>query len=231
MRRTAFQIFAAVLAAGIIGTALTVLLWDDDEPLAVDTSPTPTGSVTPPPLTLPTATPTPTGSPAPSATPSESPTATPAPQPPPARQHARDVDCDRTPTYCSSTTGTMEVSDDKLVRSGTIQHSIDYSSVPDTTMTWHITREGGGGDARNGDDVETLEVAVEIRNDTNSTWVIPNREVALIVTVDEEKVHELVTEGGDFVMRPGGSITARYTIPIAFEGKYEWRAKTWFYQR
>jgi hypothetical protein len=124
----------------------------------------------------------------------------------------------------------MEIRDDKLVSSGSIQHPTDYSAVPNTTMTWRIVREGGG-DARNGDDVERLEVTVEVRNDTSRTWVIPRREVALVVELDGERLHELVTEGPDFEMRPGGALTARYTIPLAFEGRYSWRGKTWFRPR
>lgn len=124
----------------------------------------------------------------------------------------------------------MEVREDKLVTSGTTQHSIDYSSVPNTTMTWRITREGGG-DAQNGNDVDTLEVAVEVRNDTSDTWVVPKREVVLRVLLDGKELHKLVTSGSDFELRPGGVLTARYTIPLAFDGKYSWRGNTSFYKR
>jgi hypothetical protein len=124
----------------------------------------------------------------------------------------------------------MRVKDDKLQESGTIQHSTDYSAVPNTTMTWQVVREGGG-DAHNGDDVSKLLVTVEVRNDTDGTWVVPHREIALIVTLDGKELHKLVTSGDDFEMRPGGVLTARYDIPIAFDGKYEWRAKTSFYRR
>ncbi len=233
MRRGVIQVFAAIVAAGIIGTALTVLLWDDDDPIAMS-SPTPSATATgttAPPLTLP-----PSATPAASATPSatSSATSTPTTGPsggtPPPVQSASSVDCNRTPSFCTSTTGTMEIRDDKLVTSGTTQHSVDYSSVPNTTMTWHITKEGGG-DAQNGDDVDRLLVTVEIHNDTNSTWVVPRREVVLIVKLDGEELHKLVTNGPDFEMRPGGRLTARYTIPLAFEGKYSWRGNSAFYRK
>lgn len=231
MRRTILQVFAGLAAAGIIGTALTVLLWDDDEPLAVGGSPSPaaTASPTAPPLTLapsPTATPTAAAS----ATPTAAPATTAPSGPRPSARPASSVDCGATPQFCSSTTGTMEVRDDKLVASGTTRHQVDYSAVPDTTMTSTIVREGGGP-ANNGDDVQRLEVAVEIRNDTDDTFVIPDREVILVVMLDGEVLHELATEGEDFEMRPGGVLTARYDIPLAFDGKYSWRAKTSFYER
>ena len=124
----------------------------------------------------------------------------------------------------------MEIRDDKLVSSGSQSHSIDYSSVPNTTMTWRITKEGGG-DARNGDDVDQLLVTVEIHNDTSSTWVVPRREVVLVVRLDGDELHKLVTNGPDFEMRPGGRLTANYTIPLAFEGKYSWRGNSAFYKK
>lgn len=229
MRRMALQIFAAVLAAGIIGTALTVLLWDtDDEPIAVDVEPSATPTQRP--LTLAPTSPTPsaTGSPTPSSMPSGSPTSAPGPRP--SFQPASQVDCDRTPAFCTPTSGTMELKDDKLVTSGTTQHQADYSAVPNTTMTSRIIREGGG-DARNGDDVSKLEVAVEIRNDTDDTFVIPDREIILLVSLNGEKLHELATQGEDFQMRPGGILTARYDIPLAEDGSYDWRARTSFYER
>jgi hypothetical protein len=229
MRRAALQIFAAVLAAGIIGTALTVLFWDtDDEPLAVDVEPSATPTQRP--LTLSPTSPTPsiTASATPSSSPAGSPTSAPGPRP--SFQPASQVDCDRTPAFCSSTSGTMELKDDKLVTSGTTQHQTDYSAVPNTTMTWKIIRDGGG-DARNGDDVSKLEVVVEIRNDTDDTFVVPDREIILLVSVDGEKLHELATTGEDFTMRPGGSLTARYDIPLAGSGSYDWRARTSFYER
>ena len=229
MRRAALQIFAAVLAAGIIGTALTVLFWDsDDEPVAVDVEPSATPTQRP--LTLAPTSPTPSAAPSatPSPSPSESPTSAPGPRP--TFQPASQVDCDRTPTFCSSTSGTMELKDDKLVKSGTTQHQADYSAVPNTTMTWKIIRDGGG-DARNGDDVSKLEVAVEIRNDTDDTFVVPDREIILLVNVDGEKLHELATTGDDYVMRPGGFLTARYDIPLTGSGSYDWRARTSFYER
>lgn len=228
MQRKFVQVFAAIVAAGIIGTALTVLLWDGDEPLAINPSPTATTTATAPPLTLPPSA-TPTATPAPPPSPTARPTVRPAGTAP-APEPAANVDCNRKPAFCSSTTGTMRVKDDKLQESGTIQHSTDYSAVPNTTMTWQIVREGGG-DARNGDDVSKLLVTVEIRNDTDGTWVIPRREVALIVLLDGKEQHKLVTSGADFEMRPGGALTARYDIPIGFDGKYEWRAKTSFYRR
>ncbi len=226
MRRTVLQIFAAVMAAGIIGTALTIILWDDDEPLAVEPSSSPTQR----PLTLAPTSPTPDASASaiPSASPSASPTSAPGPRP--TFQPAASVDCDRTPAFCTPTTGTMEIKDDKLVTSGTTQHQADYSSVPNTTMTSRIIK-AGGGDARNGDDVSKLEVAVEIRNDTGDTFVVPDREIILLVLVDGEKLHELATKGEDFEMRPGGILTARFDIPLASDGKYSWRARTSFYAR
>jgi hypothetical protein len=124
----------------------------------------------------------------------------------------------------------MRIRNDRLQDSATIQHSTDYSAVPNTTMTWRIVRQGGA-DAHNGDDVSKLLVSVEIRNDTNGTWVVPRREIALIVTLDGKELHRLVTSGDDFEMRPGGALTARYDIPIAFDGAYEWRAKTSFYRK
>lgn len=233
MRRGIVQVFAAIVAAGIIGTALTVLLWDDDEPIAMQTaSPTATAmGTTAPPLTLPpSATPKASASPSGTAAATSMPTTRPSGQTPPPVQPASSVDCNRTPSFCTNTTGMMEIQDDKLVSSGTQQHSIDYSSVPNTSMTWHITKEGGG-DAQNGDDVDRLLVTVEIFNDTNSTWVIPRREVVLVVMLDGDELHKLVTSGADFEMRPGGRLTANYTIPLAFEGKYTWRGNTSFYKK
>ncbi len=232
MRRTALSVFAALVAAGIIGTAITVLLWDDDEPLAVGTpsavTPTPTQS----PLTLPSATPTATGaSPTPTgatATPTAAPTD--APGPVPSSQPARSVNCNSTPTFCTPTGGTAQINDDKLVNSGTTNHPANYGSVPNTTMTWTINREGGG-QAGNGDEVSNLQVTVEIHNDTNKTWVVPRREIVLVVLLNGDQLHELVTSGADFEMRPGGRLTARYDVPLAFEGKYSWRGKTSFYSR
>lgn len=230
MRRTVLQIFAAVLAAGIIGTALTVLLWDTDDepPVAIDVEPTTTPTQRP--LTLPPSSPTPasTVSATPSTSPASSPTTAPAPRP--SFQPASQVDCDRTPSFCTPTSGTMELKDDKLVSAGTTHHAADYSAVPNTTMTWKIIREGGG-DARNGDEVSKLEVAVEIRNDTDDTFVVPDREIILRVNVDGKKLHELATSGQDFVMRPGGILTARYDIPLTGSGKYDWRARTSFYEQ
>jgi len=235
LQRTALSVFAALLAAGIIGTALTVLLWDDDEPLATALSPSPTATASP--LLLPSPSPSvsPTGSPAASPSPSPSPTpttATTAPTSAPSGSAPRavDVNCEQTPQYCTSTSGQMRINDDKLVSSGTTQHPADYSAVPNTTMTWRIVREGGG-DARNGDDVSQVEIAVEIRNDTDRTWVIPRREVVLRVFYNGSELHELVTSGPDFEMRPGGVLTARYTIPIHDTGEYSWRGKTSFYAR
>lgn len=229
MPRPVLQIFAGLLAAGILGTALTVLFWpDDDEPLAVAVEPSATPTQRP--LTLAPTSPTPSAGASPTPTPSPSSSPTSAPGPRPSFQPASQVDCDRTPAFCTSTSGTMELKDDKLVTSGTTQHQTDYSAVPNTTMTWRIIREGGG-DARNGDDVSKLEIVVEIRNDTDDTFVVPDREIILLVNVDGEKLHELGTQGQDFVMRPGGILTARYDIPLAGSGSYDWRARTSFYEQ
>ncbi len=234
MRRTALSVFAALLAAGIIGTALAVLLWDDDEPLAQRSTPSPTATQSP--LTLPSPTPSasasPTGSPVASASASPAATATTAPTSAPSGSAPRavDVNCDQTPQYCTSTSGQMRINDDKLVSSGTTQHPADYSAVPNTSMTWKIVKEGGG-DAQNGDDVSQVEIAVEVRNDTNRTWVVPRREVVLRVFFNGSELHELVTSGADFEMRPGGVLTARYTVPIHETGDYSWRGKTSFYAR
>jgi hypothetical protein len=124
----------------------------------------------------------------------------------------------------------MEIRDEKLQASGTTDHHVDYSGVPTTTMTWRIVREGGG-DAHNGDKVTKLDVTVEVHNGTNGTFVVPKREVALVVLLDGDKLHEVVTTGPDFEMRPGGTLTAHYDVPIAFNGEYSWRAKTSFYRK
>src|SRR5919108_433102 len=149
MRRAFVQVFAAIVAAGIIGTALTVLLWDDDSDLALGT-PTPSATSRAPATTGPALTLPPSASPtasAPSPTGTAGPTSGPTSGPstgstPPPSQPASSVNCDRTPSFCTNTTGTMEIRNDKLVTSGSQSHSIDYSSVPNTTMTWQITREG-----------------------------------------------------------------------------------------
>lgn len=229
MQRTALSVIAGILAAAIIGVSLTVLFWDDDVPLAIDStrlSPSPTAPLRTP-VGSPTTEPSPTAASAAAAPPTTvaAPSPTPPPAPPPSAQPALSVDCNRTPAFCTSTTDRMEVRDDKLVSSGTTQHNTDYSSVPNTTMVSRIIAEGGG-DARNGDEVHTLHVEVEIRNDTNKTYVVPDREIALVVLLDGEVLHELVTDGEDFEMRPGGVLTARFDVPLAFDGNYEWRGKT-----
>lgn len=230
MGRATLQVGVSILAAAIIAAACYLLLTDDHEPLAVGDLPTASAAATttPPPLTLTPSSPTPTPSASPQA--SAKPTPTPTTGPRPSFVPASSVDCGNTPSFCSPTEGTLELKDDKLVTSGTTQHGGDYSAVPNTTMTTRIISDGGG-DASNGDKVSKLEIVVEVRNDTNDTFVIPDREIILRVDLNGRTLHEIGTNGADFEMRPGAALTARYDIPIANDGKYSWRARTSFYEK
>jgi hypothetical protein len=124
----------------------------------------------------------------------------------------------------------MVIREQRLRSRTSTRHQIDYSSVPRTTMTWTILHPANR-EAHRGDKVSKLVVNVEIRNDTDKTFVFPNREVALAVVRNGRTFHELVTEGEDFQMAPGARLNARYDIPIAYDGEYSWRAKTWFYEK
>lgn len=227
MRSKVLAVFWSLIAAGAVGAALTVLMWDDGGEISL---PGPTQAPTVPPAR----TAAPTMSPAPTVSPTTAPTAMPTKAPssgsPPRTVAAKSVDCGRTPSFCSQSAGTMAVRDGELVSKGATNYGTNYANVPKTTMTWRILR-ADGAEAHRGDAASKMVVQVSIHNATDRTFVFPRREVALVVELNGETFHEVATEGPPFTMTPGGRLNARFDVPIAYDGDYRWRAKTWFYER
>lgn len=222
------RVWALTLATALVasGIGLGVALIGGDGPPASTPRPTesPEATTSPPP--------TPTASPAasPTATPTRSPAATPLKTAPPA-QDAANVDCDQTPTFCTSSTGRMTITDGRLSSNGKTDHSTNYANLPRTTMTWRFLQPGGT-EADNGDEVERLRVTVLVENGTSDrTFVFPRREIALQLTRNADNVATAPSRGDPLDLPPGGSFEISFDQPITADGAYEWRGKTWFYEK
>jgi hypothetical protein len=225
MRRKLLALFWSLVAAGGIGAGLTVLNWDEGGEINLRTPtrlaapgvPTAAPAVRPPP-------PPPAGAPAATVAPTPVPTASPPPT-----VDAKTINCDRTPTFCSQTAGSMVVQEDKLVEKRAASYPTDYANVPKTAMSWQILRPDGA-EAHRGDAARKLIVRVSIFNATQRTFVFPHRQIVLVVERNGQTFHEIVTKGAAFEMTPGSRLNAGFEIPIAYDGDYRWRAKTWFYE-
>lgn len=222
----ALTLATAVVAAGI-GLAIALLAGGGDE--QAEETPVPTLMLAPttPPQTP---TPSPTATPESTATPSPSPAASPSPTVPPTRE-AASVNCNETPKFCTNVTGLMTVEGGDLESHGKIEHSTDYSDVPTSSMTWTFLKSDGS-EAKEGDEVTKLRVFVVVENKTaNRTFVFPRREIALVTTRNGNELTTPKTTGASFEMPPGGKLDSSFEVPITSDGSYEWRGKTWFYEK
>lgn len=215
----------AVVATGI-GLAVALIGGGGDEEAAETPLPT---------LTLaPTLSPTPAPSPSPTETPEATSTpahtASPAPTVPPTRE-AASVDCAREPTFCTNVTGRMTVQNGRMTSQGRVEHSTDYSDAPTSSMTW-LFLDSDGSEAEEGDRVTRLRVFVVVENKTaNRTFVFPRREVLLETKRDGEPLDPIRTTGPSFEMPPGAKLDSSFEVPVTSDGSYEWRSKTWFYEK
>jgi hypothetical protein len=126
----------------------------------------------------------------------------------------------------------MTVSNGKLATSGQSAYNTDYSGVPKTTQTWKIVRKGTDNtQANNGDEVGSVRVHAEVTNGTDKTFVFPNREVVLIVKRNGSAESPLRATVDSSEVPPGGRISADFFDPIIQDGSYEWRVRTYFYEK
>jgi hypothetical protein len=126
-------------------------------------------------------------------------------------------------------TGTMVVKDGKLESSRNLPSGTDYTGVPLTKMTSTVLKPDQQP-AKNGDQVGWIKVRVDIVNNTNRTFVFPQRKVALVVNHNNrEDVNS--TTGPYTEVPPGGALHADFLNPEIENGTYRWRAKVWFYAK
>lgn len=168
-----------------------------------------------------------------SATPevSPSPTASPATSPVPTsgNRDPSTIDCDREPRFCSNVTGTMTVRGGRLQSFRNLPSRTDYSGVPLTRMMSTVLKPNQQP-ARNGDQVGWIKVRVDVINNTDRTFVFPQRKVALVVRHNnKEDVNETI--GPRTEVPPGGALHADFLNPEIEDGVYRWRAKVWFYAK
>jgi hypothetical protein len=191
------------------------------------TSPTPVETASPEVTTPPTESPTPEVSATPS--PSASASASSAPPVVKSNRDPRDVDCAKEPKLCSDVTGTMVVKGGKLEASKDVPSGTDYSGVPVTKMTSTVLKPNQQPAAPN-DQVGWIKVHVDVINNTNRTFVFPQRKVALEVKHNTTRdVNE--TNGPYTEVPPGGALHADFLNPEIADGTYQWRAKVWFYAK
>ena len=164
-----------------------------------------------------------------SASPTASASTTSAPAPSAGNRDPRTVDCSKEPKLCSNVKGTMTIRNGKLESYRQIPSGTDYSGVPLTKMTSTVLKPNQQP-ARNGDDVGWIKVRVDVVNNTERTFVFPQRKVALVVThKGKEDVNS--TTGPYTEVPPGGALHADFLNPELDDGTYEWRAKVWFYAK
>jgi hypothetical protein len=221
----------AVVAAGI-GLVIAVTSPSGDDGVQALASPTPSPLAT---EFAPeeTESPLPTEAASPDVSPTLSPSSpTPATAAPPTTARNRDpktIDCAKEPRLCSDVTGTMTIKDGKLASSRNIPSGTDYSGVPETRMTTTILKPNQQP-ARQGDEVGWIKVRVDVENDTNRTFVFPQRRVALVVRFkNKDDVNQ--TTGPYTEVPPGGALHADFLNPEIEDGTYQWRAKVWFYAK
>ena len=101
------------------------------------------------------------------------------------------------------------------------------STAPTITMRSEI-RKPDDSQASEGDYVGSIHVDVTIENKTSKTFVFPKREIIFEITKDGQHFDTLTTSGPGFAMTPGGKMMGQFDRPIAKDGTYSWRAKTWF---
>ena len=142
---------------------------------------------------------------------------------------ASSVDCDDEPKKCSAEHA-VRVTDDKVDGELSRDDPPSYSGVPTISMTTDL-RKNDDSDADDGDELGSIFVEVLVENKTDETFVFNKREVALDIYRDGERVQTLVTEGAGFDLTPGGKMNATFDRPITSDGRYEWRAKIWYYTK
>jgi hypothetical protein len=237
MQRTVLIALATALVAAAISAGATILLTDEDDIAFV--TPLPTTS----PLELATEEP----EPSPEATATDDDGVQPAPAPDDQTaspddgdgsdgdsddgtvRSASSVNCDKEPKRCSAEHAVR-------VRDGNVDGELgrddppSYSGVPTITMTSEL-RQDDDSEADDGDELGAIFVEVTVENTTDETFVFNKREVALDIYRDGERVQTLATEGPGFNLTPGGKMSATFDRPIASDGRYEWRAKIWYYRK
>jgi hypothetical protein len=192
---------------------------------------TPTPLLEESPLPEETSSPLPAESPTPepSVPPTASASTTAAAPPAAGNRDPRTIDCTREPKLCSDVTGTMTIRDGKLVSSRDIPSGTNYSGVPQTKMTSTVLKPDQRP-ARPGDEVGWIKVRVDVVNNTNRTFVFPQRKVALVVRFrNKDDVNS--TSGPYTEVPPGGALHADFLNPEIEDGVYQWRAKVWFYAK
>ena len=132
--------------------------------------------------------------------------------------------------FCGDKTGEMTVTNDRLTDISATDNKTSYSG----RLTIRVTSKALQPDdktAEEGDDVKMLHVDVVVRNDTNRTFVFPERVIGLDVYRNGRIDERLDTEGEGFEMPPGGEMRAKFDKPIVKDGTYRWEAKTWYYAK
>lgn len=236
MQRTILVALVTAVVAAAISAGATILLTDDDEISIASALPTTS------PLAL---EPTEEPEPSPAATGTDD-GVQPAPAPDDATsspddgddgddgddvtvRSASSVNCDKEPKKCSPEHA-VRVKDGKVDGELGEDDSPSYSGVPTITMTSEL-RKNDDSEADDGDELGSIFVEVLVQNNTDETFVFNKREVALDIYRDGERVQTLATEGPGFNLTPGGKMNATFDRPIASDGKYEWRAKIWYYAK
>jgi hypothetical protein len=91
-----------------------------------------------------------------------------------------------------------------------------YEGVPSISM--ESSRSGN-----------VLRVVMRITNDTQNTYVVPNRRVVLDVFRNGTRVQQPTAEGSDFVMVPGARVTGTFEVLLDTDATYDWQGKVWYY--
>ena len=224
----------AVVASGI-GAVVAIVSpsGDDNGTTQAIVSPTPLLEATElPEATEPVASPLPDGSPSPEPLVSPSPTAgvsTTAAPPTAGNRDPRTINCSREPKFCSNVTGAMTIRDGRLASRRDIPSGTNYSGVPESRMTSTVLKPNQQP-ASQGDQVGWIKVRVDVVNNTNRTYVFPQRRVALVVTHEgDDDVNQ--TDGPYTEVPPGGALHADFLSPHVDDGPYTWRSKVWFYAK